>query len=40
MGPGGFEPSGSTGTKTAGISPLIILALVGAGAAMFLSKKK
>jgi len=40
MGPGGFEQGGSTGTKTAGISPLIILAIVGAGAAMFLSKKK
>jgi hypothetical protein len=33
-------PGGTAETKTAGISPLIILALVGAGAAMFLSKKK
>jgi hypothetical protein len=30
---------GGSGTQTAGINPLIILALVGAGAAMFLRKK-
>lgn len=39
----GLAPDGTLPppeTKTAGMSPLIILALVGAGAAMFLSKKK
>jgi|GEM_PF-2845706 len=35
-----LPPPPTTETKTAGISPLIILALVGAGAAMFLGKKK
>jgi hypothetical protein len=38
QGPG--LPGGTPGTQTAGMSPLIILALVGAGAAIFLSKKK
>ena len=38
VGPG--LPSGTPGTQTAGMSPLIILALVGAGAAFFMSKKK
>jgi hypothetical protein len=37
-GPNTGSESGS-GTQTAGVSPLIILALVGAGAAMFLRKK-
>lgn len=37
--PGG-APGATVETKKAGISPLIILALVGAGAAIFLSKKK
>jgi hypothetical protein len=37
--PGGPGLPGGSGTQTAGINPLIILALVGAGAAMFLRKK-
>jgi LPXTG-motif cell wall-anchored protein len=41
---GGNDGNGSDGngnvTNTAGFSPLIILALIGAGAAFFLKRKK